>query len=94
MATVSPMPKVSCHFVRVCHSSLPALMNVIECMLCLEYIYLRHTSPRSQRSETNQHRPPYHAHAPLVGFAASVMTLSKTALYILQGSFELATATW
>lgn len=27
----------------------------------------------------------YHGHAPLVGFSSALMTLSKTALYFLQG---------
>ncbi|WWC66091.1 uncharacterized protein I303_108713 [Kwoniella dejecticola CBS 10117] len=60
-----------------------ALMNVIEVFLALEYLYLRHTSPRTSSLTKNPaHR--YHAHAPLVGFAGALMTLSKTALYFLQ----------
>lgn len=60
-----------------------ALLNVIEVILNIEYLYLRHTSPRSQRKGSNVVQ--YHGHAPLVGFASALMTLSKTALYWLQG---------
>nr|XP_019043735.1 uroporphyrinogen-III C-methyltransferase [Kwoniella bestiolae CBS 10118]OCF22665.1 uroporphyrinogen-III C-methyltransferase [Kwoniella bestiolae CBS 10118] len=61
-------------------------MNVIEVFLAIEYLYLRHTSPRSStRTPNPSHR--YHAHAPLVGFAGALMTLSKTALYFLQEYF-------
>jgi uroporphyrin-III C-methyltransferase len=51
--------------------------------LNVEYLYLRHTSPRSERKSRGVVR--YHGHAPLVGFASALMTLSKTALYWLQG---------
>ncbi|OCF34402.1 uroporphyrinogen-III C-methyltransferase [Kwoniella heveanensis CBS 569] len=63
-----------------------ALMNVIEVILAMEYLYLRHTSPRvSSKTPNPAHH--YHAHAPLVGFAGALMTLSKTALYFLQEYF-------
>lgn len=62
-----------------------ALLNVIEVLLNLEYLYLRHTSPRSERSKPKSSVARYHGHAPLVGFASALMTLSKTALYWLQG---------
>ena len=66
-----------------------ALLNIIEAILNIEYLYLRHTSPHTIRLTPNgESRPRYHAHAPLVGFAAALMTLSKTALYFLQGEFE------
>ena len=64
-----------------------ALMNIIEAILNVEYLYLRHTSPRTIRNagtETGKVRPRYHAQAPLVGFAASIMTVAKTSLYFLQ----------
>ncbi|WVR07930.1 uroporphyrinogen-III C-methyltransferase [Kwoniella sp. DSM 27419] len=63
-----------------------ALMNVIEVLLAIEYLYLRHTSPRTS-SGTPQPSHSYHGHAPLVGFAGALMTLSKTALYFLQEYF-------
>jgi hypothetical protein len=63
-----------------------ALLNVIEVILNVEYLYLRHTSPRSERkSRSSVVR--YHGHAPLVGFASALMTLAKTALYWLQGEY-------
>nr|XP_031858314.1 uncharacterized protein CI109_006285 [Kwoniella shandongensis]KAA5525386.1 hypothetical protein CI109_006285 [Kwoniella shandongensis] len=63
-----------------------ALLNVIEVLLALEYLYLRHTSPRTSTKVANpRHR--YHGHAPLVGFAGALMTVSKTALYFLQEYF-------
>ncbi|WRT69875.1 uroporphyrinogen-III C-methyltransferase [Kwoniella shivajii] len=65
-----------------------ALMNVIEIFLAVEYLYLRHTSPStlsSSKKSNPSHR--YHAHAPLVGFAGALMTLSKTSLYFLQEYF-------
>ncbi|WWC92622.1 uroporphyrinogen-III C-methyltransferase [Kwoniella dendrophila CBS 6074] len=63
-----------------------ALMNVIEVILALEYLYLRHTSPRTSNKTSNPAHS-YHAHAPLVGFAGALMTASKTALYFLQEYF-------
>jgi uroporphyrin-III C-methyltransferase len=64
----------------------PALMNILEATLNLEYLYLRYTSPHTaSRSPTSRDRPNYHAHAPIVGFAAATMTVSKTFLYFLQG---------
>ena len=63
-------------------------MNIIEAILNIEYLYLRHTSPHTIRLTPNgESRPRYHAHAPLVGFAAALMTLAKTALYFIQGEF-------
>jgi uroporphyrin-III C-methyltransferase len=62
-----------------------ALLNVIEVILNVEYLYLRHTSPRSERQKSKSGVLRYHGHAPLVGFASALMTLSKTALYWLQG---------
>lgn len=66
-------------------ADLVALLNVIEVILNIEYLYLRHTSPRSQRKGSSSNVVRYHGHAPLVGFASALMTLSKTALYWLQG---------
>ena len=60
---------------------------MIEVILNLEYLYLRHTSPRSERQKSKSGVLRYHGHAPLVGFASALMTLSKTALYWLQGKF-------
>jgi hypothetical protein len=57
--------------------------------LNVEYLYLRHTSPRSERKSRGVVR--YHGHAPLVGFASALMTLAKTALYWLQGEFTIHT---
>jgi uroporphyrin-III C-methyltransferase len=65
-------------------ADVSALLNVIEVILNVEYLYLRHTSPRSDR-KTGKGAIRYHGHAPLVGFASALMTLSKTALYWLQG---------
>lgn len=68
-----------------------ALCNLIEATLNLEYIYLRHTSPRSSETTgtaAGKRGLRYHGYAPLVGFAASLMTLAKTSLYFFQG--ELA----
>lgn len=68
----------------------PALINLIEVMLNLEYLYLRHFSSRSTRKGlvpgTKVAR--YHGHAPLVGFSSALMTLSKTVLYFLQGTLS------
>ena len=67
---------------------IPALMNLIEATLNLEYLYLRHTSPKTLRlTKGTADRPRYHAPAPLVGFASALMTLAKTSLYFLQGKF-------
>ena len=61
-------------------------MNLIEATLNVEYLYLRHTSPRTLRNLAgDDKRPKYHAHAPLVGFATVLMTGAKTALYFMQG---------
>ncbi|KAL7411528.1 hypothetical protein BDY24DRAFT_417053 [Mrakia frigida] len=49
-----------------------SLMNILESILNLEYLYLTHPGKK------------VHATAPLIGFAAVVMTLSKTMLYWLQ----------
>ena len=68
-----------------------ALCNLIEATLNLEYIYLRHTSPRSSRTTgtaAGVKGVRYHGYAPLVGFAASLMTLSKTSLYFFQGELR------
>ena len=59
---------------------------MIEVIANIEYLYLRHTSPRSDR-KTKSGVVRYHGHAPLVGFASALMTLAKTALYWLQGEF-------
>ncbi|ORY34621.1 hypothetical protein BCR39DRAFT_513648 [Naematelia encephala] len=64
-----------------------ALLNVIEVILNLEYLYLRHTSPHRQQTINKDRRPRYHAYAPIVGFSGALMTLSKTALYFLQEYF-------
>lgn len=53
-------------------------MNVIETVLNFEYLYLAHTSAYGSAKIC-------HPTAPLVGFAAAIMTLSKTLLYWLQG---------
>jgi hypothetical protein len=63
---------------------------VIEVILNVEYLYLRHTSPRSERKSRGVVR--YHGHAPLVGFASALMTLAKTALYWLQGESTMIPA--
>ncbi|KIR39084.1 uroporphyrinogen-III C-methyltransferase [Cryptococcus deuterogattii 99/473] len=55
-----------------------ALLNIVEILLAVDYLYLRHISPRDKRLQK------YHAVAPLVGFAGAVMTASKTILYFLQ----------
>lgn len=62
-----------------------ALMNLLEAMLNVEYLYLRHTSSRTTRSTTMSRDYRYHGHAPIVGFATVTMTWSKTALYFIQG---------
>jgi hypothetical protein len=62
-----------------------ALMNLLEAMLNVEYLYLRHTSSRTTRSTTMSRDYGYHGHAPIVGFATVTMTWSKTALYFIQG---------
>lgn len=68
----------------------PALLNVIEAILNIEYLYLRHTSPHNAYySSKSDDRPNYHPHAPLIGFASALMTLAKTALYFLQGEPNL-----
>jgi hypothetical protein len=51
-------------------SKLLALMNIIENLLNFAYIYLAHVSEWQA--------------APLIGFTAAVMTLSKTILYMVQ----------
>lgn len=69
-----------------------ALLNLIEATLNLEYIYLRHTSSRSSGTigtAAGVKGVRYHGYAPLVGFAASLMTLSKTSLYFFQGQCTL-----
>lgn len=48
----------------------PALLNIIETLLNLVYLYLAHISPTPA--------------APLIGLASATMTLSKTVLYGLQ----------
>lgn len=66
-----------------------ALLNLIEAILNIEYLYLRHTSPRTIRNYSTSVAgkiPRYHPHAPLVGFAASTMTVAKTSLYFIQGA--------
>jgi uroporphyrin-III C-methyltransferase len=65
-----------------------ALMNLLEAMLNVEYLYLRHTSSRTTRSTTMSRDYGYHGHAPIVGFATVTMTWSKTALYFIQGEHE------
>lgn len=63
-----------------------ALLNIIEVILNIEYLYLRHFSPHTIYSTSkSKDRPAYHAHAPLVAFAANLMTLAKTALYFIIG---------
>jgi len=64
-----------------------AFLNVIETMLNIEYLYLAHSSPSTLPSTTANHggrRKKGHPTAPLIGFTAAVMTLSKTVLYHLQ----------
>jgi len=48
-----------------------SMMNAIETFLNLAYVYLSHVSTPSPS-------------APVIGFAAAVMTLSKTMLYVAQ----------
>ncbi|KAI9633344.1 tetrapyrrole methylase [Dioszegia hungarica] len=64
-----------------------ALMNVFEAILNVEYLYLRHYSSRNSKLQPGQKEHNYHGHAPLVGFAATVMTCSKTLLYFWQDYF-------
>ena len=59
-----------------------AALNIVEATLNSYFLFLRHTSVETA---VGGKKAPYHAHAPIVGFAASLMTLSKTALYFLQG---------
>jgi uroporphyrin-III C-methyltransferase len=59
-----------------------AALNIVEATLNVYFLFLRHTSPVTR---VGGKKEPYNAHAPLVGFASSLMTLSKTALYFLQG---------
>ncbi len=67
-----------------------ALLNIIEAILNIEYVYLRHTSPHTAHTTSKtQDRPSYHPHAPLIGFASALMTLSKTVLYFLQGELPI-----
>lgn len=66
-----------------------ALMNVFEAILNIEYLYLRHTSSRTVKLQPGQKDHRYHGHAPLVGFAATVMTCAKTSLYFWQGESRL-----
>lgn len=63
-----------------------AALNIVEATLNVYYLFLRHNSPEAV---SGGKRHAYYAHAPLVGFAASLMTLSKTALYFLQGESSL-----
>ncbi len=67
-------------------------MNVIETILNIEYLYLAHTSARTSGNSSlgggslrDGIRKRGNPVAPLIGFAAAVMTLSKTLLYHLQG---------
>ena len=69
-----------------------AALNIVEATLNSYFLFLRHTSVETA---VGGKKAPYHAHAPIVGFAASLMTLSKTALYFLQGeSSEADNAGW
>ena len=69
-------------------------MNLVEATLNIEYIYLRHTSPKTMSLTGGYaNRPKYHAQAPLVGFASVLMTTAKTALYFLQGELPPALKT-
>lgn len=58
------------NFLNVCLTIFTALLNLVETSLNLAYVYLAHVSSWSG--------------APLIGFAAATMTLSKTALYWAQ----------
>lgn len=70
--TGSQTPKVNYPTTPVTYPNtfFTALLNVIETLMNLSYVYLAHVSAWSA--------------APLVGFAAATMTLSKTVLYWLQ----------
>lgn len=59
-----------------------SFLNVIETMLNIEYLYLAHSASTKQVPGREARG---HATAPLIGFAAAIMTLSKTLLYHLQG---------
>jgi uroporphyrin-III C-methyltransferase len=61
-------------------------MNLFEAVLNVEYLYLRHFSSRTTRRSGGQRDHSYHGHAPIVGFAATVMTCAKTTLYFWQGT--------
>ena len=63
-------------------TSAQATLNVIEATLGLEYIYLTHFSQNKRWRRGEKRSDPK---APLIGFAAAVMMLSKTLLYGLQG---------
>ncbi|GFZ49864.1 LOW QUALITY PROTEIN: hypothetical protein JCM24511_07267 [Saitozyma sp. JCM 24511] len=69
------------------YTNAQALMNLLEAMLNVEYLYLRHASSRTTRSTTMSKDYGYHGHAPIVGFATVTMTWSKTALYFIQEYF-------
>jgi uroporphyrin-III C-methyltransferase len=64
-------------------------MNIFEVILNLEFLYLRHFSSRTTRRQGGQRDHAYHGHAPIFGFAATVMTCAKTMLYFWQGTFSL-----
>jgi uroporphyrin-III C-methyltransferase len=66
-----------------------AFLNVIETMLNVEYLYLAHSSPSTSiTASPSGKRRKGHPTAPLIGFTAAVMTLSKTLLYHLQGGWD------
>jgi len=65
--------------------SAQAIMNIVESTLSLEYIYLVHLGGKSKRISKVSNAKRADPKAPLIGFAAAVMTLSKTLLYWLQG---------
>lgn len=64
-------------------TSAQAIMGIIESTLNLEYIYLAHFSQNKRCRRRGEKRAD--PKAPLIGFAAGVMTLSKTMLFCLQG---------
>ena len=68
--------------------SAQAIMNIVESTLSLEYIYLVHLGGKSKRISKVTNAKRADPKAPLIGFAAAVMTLSKTLLYWLQGKRE------
>jgi hypothetical protein len=77
VTSLSPFPL----FIIISHLQL-ALMNIIETLLSVFYLYLLYASPtRTSRSSM------LHAAAPLIGFSSALATFWKTFLYWMQEAF-------